>query len=369
MDDSYAEKSTRFTEAMNRVDLVFQPSRMHPYTIAKAVYFHKAEKPEIFIDFFARKTVGVIDDAFRTLTFPSRLTASQRKGLAHYREEINRIWMISGRHIINKVLSRFSSVYESNKSHDKDIEKINRAIFNRRLQSIALSYVTGEGTRLVIGDHQRVRDVIDNPSQFNVLEQMCERALKTFIAEWKVLGLDAESQLQEGRMVVWQCAQKYEGRNFARFQTMARQALRNKAIDLTRYFTAHCRRVSRVSFPMGLGEEGSRLAEALDGISFRGWRLGILNGGYARIEFPEPQNPVSEFETKYAVDEGSARELDDSNSPVGLERGVELIGGGEMAKRRGDWVNLDAYIEWRQECLDKAKFKNQMIKKRVKANF
>ncbi len=347
MTSAYVEQDKRFTFSGHEITLTYDPATMHPYSLAKSIYFRKAQRPDIFVTHFAQRTAWALDEAAKSRSFPHKLSKEERTRWRQELEKLKGIWLISGEYLVGKILKNGGKLkYEPNRYGDKNLETINRAVFNNRLSQVAFGYVSSEQVAQVIEDIDIVKRVNEDHSQFSLLEERCKSALSHFAFN-PVAGTDREGQYQEALVVAWQCGKRYQGKNFARFNTFVAKALANKRIDMIRYFGAHCRRVHKISFPMGLGEEGSRLQEHLDETAFREWNQ-MRRDGEMQEAWPLPPKGVNDFEVKYAVEEGTTDEFSDDTYPLGIEKRIELISEGERLVREGE--NTLGYYRWLTDC-------------------
>ncbi len=152
----------------------------------------------------------------------------------------------------------------------------NTAIFTMRMQESLPYIIRSNWFKAICEDHQAVKAVVADPDKFSELEKLCQSAITHFMTSLRLRYVDKEVQLQEGLFTIWACAKKYEGRDFSRFSTMVRKALKNKQIDLLRFHQADVRRIHKHTHFMGSGsdEEESYLTARLGDLSFRSWQKG-----------------------------------------------------------------------------------------------
>lgn len=56
MEADYVETETRFTQSGRQIDFVYDTGKMPLYSMARAVYFKKAQKPEEFVRAFGKRS-------------------------------------------------------------------------------------------------------------------------------------------------------------------------------------------------------------------------------------------------------------------------------------------------------------------------
>ena len=125
-----------------------------------------------------------------------------------------------------------------------------------------------------------MQSVKNNPAQFHKLELLCKKTLQYWIQTDHIGGMDNADQEQEGRIIIWKCAQSYEGRNFARFSSMVKHALLNKSSNLRAYHTADKRRINKLAVASGITDntEESYFAHQIAEASYTAWILAQNNG-------------------------------------------------------------------------------------------
>ncbi len=129
--------------------------------------------------------------------------------------------------------------------------QLNEKIFSDRLRKTILNLSYSDAFNAVLQDYRLVNEVVQDPSRFSELEELCRSPLKNFMTQRRIRYMDEASQYQEGLLVVWACTQKYEARDFARFPTMVRKGLHYKFCNLLAFYDADCRRTMRNTHPMG----------------------------------------------------------------------------------------------------------------------
>lgn len=368
MDTAYAESETRHTTTGRPVTFTYRPSEMPIYSLAKAIHYKKAGNLDRYSACFAERTAWLIGEVSRSVQFPNKNDNAEKKRLRENLDNIRTMWMISGEHIAALALRDSKSFqYIPNREKDRGIETVNRSVCRARLGEIVHAYVFGEHARQVVADYRVVESARADSTQFPAVAALCKPAL-TWFSYQPILGIDPEAQAQEALVVVWKCAHQYQGKNFARFNTLVRRALEHKKVDMIRYLSADCRRIHKMTFPMGGDDEESRLHEHLADTAFKSWRSRRMNGEdeFYGDDKPIPRDLKSDFEVKYAVEEGTLHEIDDTDYPLDLEHRVELITEGQRIVREAESKDfptseLRAYEAWKKEGIRKSIMNNPRI--------
>ncbi len=212
----------------------------------------------------------------------------------------------------------------------KDAKETNRSIFMMRMSDTIRLLAGSEHFKGVCEDYELVQEVKNNPDKFCELEKKCMGQLRRFSAN-TIKGIDKESQQQEGLLAIWAAAQVYEGRNLARFTTLAKTALNNKFISLIRYSQATKRKANRHLLDLGRASfsKDSFPASLLDRLVYEQW---------------ERQQAVYD-----AIDTGiSAKRLKNlSEEEINTLRQAEFSGRAiSPAELNSDLINLPPMYKW-----------------------
>lgn len=243
------------------------PSKLRAYPLGVALLFGdglSGEARKEYLSQFMQRISTPIEETAREEGIPldvfkSVFTLNVEKIIsstlsAKYKSEDYRI--MSGRHY----------------TLDKCEKEMNASIFMMRMMNTIRGLGKYGGFKAACKDYEIVSGVRKDTSRFLELEELCKAPLFKFMSD-RINGIDRESQHQEGLLAVWAAAKLYEGRNFARFRTLAKTALKNKFVNLIRYSQATKRRANRHLIPIGNASrnDDSYPATLLDTLSYEEW--------------------------------------------------------------------------------------------------
>jgi hypothetical protein len=283
LDRNYLEENVRFTVSGKEVRFKLKPAKMSAQGLAKVIVYKMVQRPEVFKSFFMERINGIITDFLGSQQTGS--TRPTRVETANFRAEVE----IKSRIIFNN-LDKILKDALKRESENPDMQYLGRmqkkertreemkqhdeAVFNLRLQRSITGLLMHPGFSAVVADYKLVQEVLKDQRRFPELEKLANSALRKFMTTQRIRYMDEESQRQEGLLAIWVAAQKYEGRNLARFSTLAKVALQNKFCNLIEYFTAHKRRVQKYTSPMGSATDPkeSFLARKIEKLAAESWR-------------------------------------------------------------------------------------------------
>ncbi len=112
------------------------------------------------------------------------------------------------------------------------VRELSNKVFLKEFTDYLFFVAISDRMKNVLMDSQFVSDVVSNQSRFSELEQLCAYQLSQFAQNTDLMPRD--DLLQEGRLVIWKCAEQYNGRNLARFKSLTKTSLNNRLTDILR---------------------------------------------------------------------------------------------------------------------------------------
>lgn len=359
LDKDYFESEHRYNLITGEeVHTRHYPSKMSAYGLAKALNAGYAGRRDIYQAFLGEKFLGTIRQTLDLQSLQKRKPTQEEK--ATYRKRFaafNTIFQTNLPRIIKSILKndrepKLSVPYWEKNEYggalvqpEPEEEQVNRLIFNIHMQRAIASLAHHPGVLRAIEDYVLVQEVLEDQSRFSELEIMCSYNLWYFVNELGIRRLDKADQYQEGLITIWNCAKTYRGKNFARFPTMVKTALKNKHIDLLRYSLADKRRLNRVAQSIGsVGGDDTEFTHQVDDLTHSAWRLAqqdqMVNGkDYNPFHTIPPVEWfwrsldrgewVTEFRDTHSYEARREKihfeEADETNFPAEMERKLKVI--------------------------------------------
>ncbi|MCX6707631.1 MAG: hypothetical protein NT001_05840 [Candidatus Woesearchaeota archaeon] len=278
---------------IKKIKIVRDPFKMSLYGLARSLLYLKhnngsqeSERINVYSDIFMSKVYPIIKEELSRRRVLDRKPTKEERAQFKREAELfstifrnNLIGIIRGCRDDKKSQRKYFRTSPSIDSYisriklSEDQKSLNRAIFNSRIQNTVSHLADSPGFSAIMYDYSFVKNVCSDPGRFSELEVLCKAPLHWFMTQERIRYIDEESQYQEGLLAIWACAQKYKGRNFARFSTMARKALHNKFINLLVYYDADARRIMRKTLPAGNPSDpkDSYLARRIDDFVTNRW--------------------------------------------------------------------------------------------------
>lgn len=295
---AYFETGTRFTSGGRKIEFVYEPRKMPAYSIAKALHHRRPKNPGIYEDELVSKFSDYID---RTLALAKlreeRVSKDERAAFKREAKAFRRLMKANIYNIIKDLLDwrRHGYVYPWEDGYvyplkdddgsvvrplTREDREVNRAIFNRNMQRAICHLATSSKFSVVMQDYLRVQELVEN-GDFPALAAWCSPVIQNWTSVHPIKRMAPEDQYQEGLLTLWGAAPNYEGRNFARFTTMIRGALRKKFLNSMRFMYADKRRINSLAVSVGSATDSdySYYSHLLDRLSFEMWTRGQREDG------------------------------------------------------------------------------------------
>jgi len=292
----YVETETRYTVRGRELHFRYQPSKMPSYSLAKAIYYKKAEKPEIHAEILVSRFSDYIDNLLaRHDTRSNKPTKQEKEKFKHRAATFKHIVRTNIYNIIEDALEdRYPYEYSENIYYDGEIVRpitrgeraVNNMLFNRNFQLALQGLSSSTGFNKVWDDYTRVQSLLADPKGFDELKEWSDPLIHKWTWDYPIRGVDREDQYQQGLITLWSAAPNYKGKNFARFMTFLKGALRYKFLNMLRFSYADKRRINRDTMALGSATNSadSYYAHLLDEISCLAWQIAQMenygNGHY-----------------------------------------------------------------------------------------
>ncbi|MFA4887648.1 MAG: hypothetical protein WC595_05525 [Candidatus Nanoarchaeia archaeon] len=328
----YTETVTRFTASGRRVEVTYRPAKMSSYSLGRAlsskadierpdiyrsillnrfskdlwkafldkkkrggkanystfkrvfennlegilhdVFFpedrNKKERQEVRGDLYARNWSKRSRELLREIT-EGREQTSELSEWLEFSEEGRKSVLIDGK-VTKKIPPRYTYYHFVDRKIDpEEMRATNRALFNQAMQRTIWSLAHHEGVLEICNDYDKAQAAKEDKKVFGEVVNDCRYEISGFKRKRPLREWLPEDMEQEALEVIWKCAEKYEGRNFARFRTFVKKALKNRLSDLYDYRDADLRIVNDIARPYGSVEGDTQFARQLERKVARAW--------------------------------------------------------------------------------------------------